>query len=332
MIERPYFNHVIVVPRLRVQNANAISSPLTHGFPAISAFTGLMWALERSMHSEGADIQFHAVGVVAHDYEELTTDDRYARAFRLTRNPVGKDGKTAAIVEEGRMHMTVSLIFAVQSQSLDDEQQALAIANQIKRKIETMRVAGGSVLPSPSFRKFQPFALPITRDGEEAPDCFAKLGYRLLPGFALVERSDLLEERSEQMQATDPSSTKIDAWLSLSRVNWRWYEDSEDLDKGRWQHDRKGLGWIVPIPVGLGALGDVQSAGSIVNARDQDTDFCFVESLYSIGQWVSPHRLNNVLQLLWFANYLPETGVYRYSNDYGLNLSAEFVDPEFIDD
>ena len=31
------------LPHLRIQNANAISSPLTHGFPSITAFTGLMW-------------------------------------------------------------------------------------------------------------------------------------------------------------------------------------------------------------------------------------------------------------------------------------------------
>ena len=34
---------LLVLPRLRVQNANAISSPLTHGFPSVTAFTGLMW-------------------------------------------------------------------------------------------------------------------------------------------------------------------------------------------------------------------------------------------------------------------------------------------------
>ena len=33
---------VLVLPRIRVQNANAISSPLTWGFPAVSAFTGLI--------------------------------------------------------------------------------------------------------------------------------------------------------------------------------------------------------------------------------------------------------------------------------------------------
>jgi len=33
-------NHLLVLPRLRIQNANAISSPMTWGFPAMSAFIG----------------------------------------------------------------------------------------------------------------------------------------------------------------------------------------------------------------------------------------------------------------------------------------------------
>ncbi|MEZ5650859.1 MAG: type I-F CRISPR-associated protein Csy2 [Burkholderiaceae bacterium] len=42
---RPRFNRLLVLPRLRVQNANAISSPLTHGFSSITALLGLTWAL-----------------------------------------------------------------------------------------------------------------------------------------------------------------------------------------------------------------------------------------------------------------------------------------------
>ena len=49
---------LLVLPRLRIQNANAISSPLTWGFPAITAFTGLMTALKRRLvsHHELCDV------------------------------------------------------------------------------------------------------------------------------------------------------------------------------------------------------------------------------------------------------------------------------------
>lgn len=323
MTERPHFDQVLVIPRLRVQNANAISSSLTHGFPAITAFTGLMWALERKTHVAGMDLMFSAVGVVAHDYEEQVTDDYYAKAFRLTRNPIDKDGSTAAIVEEGRMHMTISLVFAVQSQSLNDHEQAQNTAMQIKQIIEGMRVAGGTVLPQPGPQKrFTPYILPIGSDGETRYEQFAKLKRHLLPGFALVERQDVLDQRFEEMCNGKPDCTRLDAWLSLSRFNWRWQSDGENPEKGEWKHDRNG--WIVPVPLGYGALTDLQTGGTVANARDMHTEFRFVESLYGIGQWISPHRLQEVQQLLWYAEYQPDNGVYRCSNDFSRNLTSEF--------
>src|SRR5256885_7310461 len=39
MTQSPQPQAILTFPHLRVQNANAISSPLTHGFPSITAFT-----------------------------------------------------------------------------------------------------------------------------------------------------------------------------------------------------------------------------------------------------------------------------------------------------
>ncbi|MCQ9376374.1 type I-F CRISPR-associated protein Csy2 [Methyloversatilis sp. XJ19-13] len=310
MAECPYFEHLLVMPRLRVQNANAISSPLTHGFPSITAFLGLMWALERETHRDGLDLQFNAVGVIAHSHEEQRTGG-FVHSFHLTRNPVDKDGGTAAIVEEGRIHLDISLVFAVQSPSLT-EQSGPTVAARVRELLDCMRIAGGSVIASATPRRRQtPYVLSLTSD--EAADrakLFDSFKLRLLPGFALVERADLLDER----MAGIPDSTRLEAWLSLSRINWRW-QDADDRG-GRWQHDREGLGWIVPIPLGYGALGDLQPPGSVAGSRDSTTSFRFVESLYGIGQWLSPHRLHSPQQLLWYADSEPENGLYRCRNDY----------------
>ena len=104
---------LLILPHLRVQNANAISSPLTHGFPSMTAFLGLMWALERKLEVHDLPLALDSVGVVCHDFDEQTTEGGYVKTFRLTRNPIDKDGGTAAIVEEGRMHMEITLVFGV---------------------------------------------------------------------------------------------------------------------------------------------------------------------------------------------------------------------------
>lgn len=313
MSTSPTFNFLLALPRIKVQNANAISSPLTHGFPAITAFMGMMWALERKTRAAGLDIAFKGIGVVCHHHQEHAHGS-FIKAFHLTRNPVSKDGSTAAIVEEGRMHLEVSLILALDSERWrrDEQAQRQDIAT-IQEMVGAMRIAGGSVMPvpHPGLYRYQPQVIDLTGAEEDRLDAFQKLRLRLLPGFALVSRDDLLDERLAELQEEAPDKTRLDAWLSLARINWRY-----DAESQAWQHDRHALGWIVPIPVGYGALSELQPAGSVANARDGTTPFQFVESLFSVGEWVSPHRLEQAEQLIWYPHTDTEAQQYRCRNDY----------------
>ncbi|WP_095051624.1 type I-F CRISPR-associated protein Csy2 [Pseudomonas sp. Irchel s3b2] len=322
--ECPYFEYLLVIPHIQVQNANALSSPLTHGFPAMTAFLGLMWALERKVRDAGLDLQFNATAVVAHRHEEQITTGGYVQALRLTRNPIDRDGGSAAIVEEGRIHLDISLIFAVQSAAMRaDDSSADTIAHQVRDILSQMRIASGSVIPSTvPFHKQHPFIVSMI-DAAERQDLFNRIKLRLLPGSVLVDRTDLLEQRHQAQQARDPESSKLEAWLSLSRINWNC-EPGEPGQKARWHHDRKGLGWIVPIPVGYGALGELQDPGSVAHARDGQTPFRFVESLYSIGEWISPHRLHCAEQLLWYADSKSDKDRYRCRNDYRSTPTYDF--------
>lgn len=311
----PNFTHLLVMPHLRVQAANAISSPLTHGFPSMTAFIGLKWALQRKASAAGlGDLKFRAVGVVCHGYQELVSDG-YIKSFCLTRNPVARDGKTAAIVEEGRIHLEISLVFAVHTAQFGVEEDQ-ALAEQLSQILQNMRVAGGTLLP-PEYRS-APYWVALTGDPQGKRETFEKIRMRLLPGFALVSRDDLLAEELARQQSLHPAATVLDAWLSRSRWNWSYQpSDSQHPGKGRWQHDRgKGSGWIVPIPVGYAALSPLQPPGSVAHTRDGCVPFCCVESLYSLGEWISPHRLHAAEQLLWYAGGEPEQGRYRCLNDY----------------
>lgn len=316
MAECPYFDFLLVIPHIRVQNANAISSPLTHGFPSMTAFLGLMWALERQTSAVGLDLQFNAIGVVVHSHEEQVTEGGFVHSLRLTRNPIDKDGSTAAIVEEGRMHMEISLVLAMRSPTLTaDPTQAESLATKVRDLLSTMRIAGGSVIPSKAPEvKQRPYLVAFDEDEASREALFRMLRLRLLPGFILVERQDLLEQRLAALQVQQADASLLDAWLSLSRVNWHSTAHEDPAKKAEWSHDRAG--WVVPIPLGYGALSELQPAGSVANARDQETPFRFVESLYGVGEWLSPHRLQKPEQLLWYADSQPEEGLYRCRNDY----------------
>ena len=312
----PRFSHLLVLPRLRVQNANAVSSPLTHGFPSMTAFLGLMWALERKTRKAGIPLRFKAVGVVSHGYQEQVTEGGFVRSFRLTRNPVGKDGGSAAIIEEGRIHLDLSLVLAVHAERWDTDAQAVDLATTLEL-LGGMRVAGGTLLPpeqSPRPRD-RSWIADFTGTEEDQQNAFRQVCVRLLPGSALVSRDDLIDQRLTELQAEMQDASRLDAWLSLARINWR-HDPEANHGKGAWNHDRSGLGWVVPIPVGYGALGDVHAAGSVPNARDSTTPFRFVESLYSAGEWIGPHRLRSPEQLLWYTDSRPDDGLYRCRNDY----------------
>ena len=325
-----YQDAVLVLPRLRVQSANAISSPMTWGFPSITAFIGLMHALARRLPADSG-LEFRGVGVICHDFEAQVTEGGYTRAFRLTRNPVDKDGSTAAIVEEGRIHLDITLVFLVNlaaSRWAETERQQLA--QRVSNVVADMRIAGGSVLPplpgSP-HRVPRP-QLRLLPDGEnDRSDDFRRMSRRWLPGFALVARDELLHDHLAQLQKADAKATVLDAWLDLSRLNHRATRTTLVDDKTgaaseaiEWVTERP-KGWTVPIPVGYAALSELHAAGTVVSARDTTTPFRFVESVYSIGQWISPHRLTDVNDLLWYSQYDDANRLYRCYNDFAVSPS-----------
>lgn len=320
---------VLLVPHIRVQNANAISSPMTWGFPAITAFTGFMTALERRL-GPAAGINLLGVGVVCHSFEAQVTTAGYTRAFHLTRNPVLQDGSTGAILEEGRVHLEISLVFDARlgdAQRGDAERDVLA--ERIAHELAGMRMAGGSVmpvLPSAQRRPQRPSLalVPDDSQADEQRDQFRRLARRLMPGFALVSRDDLLHKRLAELRATDANASALEAWLDLSRWTSRAVAPANPADGGEstaaaeWVTDPRP-GWIVPIPVGFAALSPLYPAGKVAGARDTDTPFRFVETVWSIGQWISPHRLHGLGDLMWQAGHdLDPAQDPEHPNEHGL--------------
>jgi len=315
---------LLVLPRIRVQNANAISSPLTWGFPSMTSFIGLMQALERKL-PEHIDLEFQRVGVICHGFEPQVTTGGYTRTFHLTRNPVAMDGGTAAIVEEGRVHLDITLVFGVSGEAVvGTVEERNSAAREIGDIVAGMRIAGGSVTPplaGTSASGVRPVLVPVDENSEARDRQFLGLRRRWLPGFALVSRDDLLQKRLAELHETTPGATAFDAWLDLSRLNIEppvpeaTDKNSSAVEGGRWEV-RRPPGWIVPIPVGYGALSELYGPGTVANARDDTTSFRFVESLYSLGQWVSPHRLSGPEDMLWYIHSEPEQGLYRCRNDY----------------
>lgn len=320
--ELPDIDALLHIPQLSVQNANAISGPHSWGHPGPTHFTGLMTALERKLGSDSG-LFFVAVGVVNHGYQ-AQTNGNYVRRFMVRRPMVRtaeqarklEEGTAPSIIEEGFIHLHLSLVFGLQLDArrrAASEEELNTLAQQVGRTLQTLRIAGGSVLPGRS--RLQPRLIRLDESADQRSRQFRSLSRYLLPGYALVARDDLLHAHHATLREKAADATLLDAWLDQSRLNHM--PGTDDEGHTVWQHTRTtGHGWIVPLPVGYGAISPLYDAGTVPGCRDECTPVRFVESLYSLGEWLSPHRLSNYRQLLWYPTHDADSGVYRCRNDY----------------
>ena len=319
---------LLILPRLQIQNANAISGPLTWGFPSPTAFTGFAHALERRLKDHSGDLKlgFGGVGIVCHRLEPQVSQPagRRTQVFCLTRNPMGKDGAPMALVEEGRAHMEVSLVIVVKDRF--DDFDGNEWAKTAHYAVQGMRLAGGSLLPARNGERYEAWWQVLAKNLNSQDEVLGKLRRRLLPGFALVQREDLLAERLAEIRIEQPHATALDALLDLSRLNIEPTTLNPDQPEAVAWQVRKPPGWIVPLPVGYAGISPLYEASEVENTRDGLTPFRFVECLYSLGQWVSPHRLKHFHQLFWHTEADLENGIYRCLNRYSETFTPIALD------
>lgn len=300
----------LLLPHLRVQNANAISGPFTWGFPAPSAFTGFVHALSRKAQQKiDPAIQLEGTAIVCHDFDPQVSG-RYIKSFNLTRNPVDQSGSPCAFVEEGRVHLEVSLLIGMHGEAIElaTPSELVPLASRLETLAHAQRLAGGSILPT---SRFQATVIQSDRDEHE----LRTLRRRLLPGFALVERGDRLQQHLEAMRTTDADATPLDALMDLVALHWECTttERADGSQTVEWT-PRPRIGWTVPLPVGYRAISTLYDPGTVRNARDEVTPLRFVETVYSLGEWVSPHRVHKLTDLLWHHQAQPAPGLYLCSN------------------
>ncbi|WLT06214.1 type I-F CRISPR-associated protein Csy2 [Gilliamella apis] len=276
------FDHV------KIHNANAISSPLTYGFPAISGFLGAVHALNRKIESDDP-IYLDGVLIACHDCDvQVYRPNNYADyTFRLTRNPLAKNGDTRSIIEEGRVHLDVSLIVEVKiedRETLDDVNDQEKFINQIRQKLYQQRIAGGQVIEIESVGLYS------------ASESLDDLTQALLPAFVLVEAQQDLQEITAELQQKDPNATALDALVETAMLH------HHPQEKDQWQTTsvKQGRGWLVPIPLGYQAISPLFEAGKVEHARSNEHPTQFVECIYGLGKWVFPLRLqDNLSQAFW---------------------------------
>lgn len=225
-------NHYILIDHIQVQDANAIAG-FTWGFPAITHFLGFVHLLQRKMkaHSQFGDIELGGCAVISHDQRTSTYQNGSSIAFTQSRNPpylASHDKKSPPpIIEEGKMSMMVSLLIEVKDSIAQFGQPLEA---WIDKQCYLQRLAGGSIQNVKSVTLFSIKSEDIAS--------IRALQRRLLPGFVLMNRSELLSQHLEQLQETDSSIELFDAWIDFIGLKRRARPIFELIDQYLTQLDK----------------------------------------------------------------------------------------------
>ncbi|MFG5052405.1 type I-F CRISPR-associated protein Csy2 [Vibrio cholerae] len=271
--------NVLILPHLKIHNANALSSPFTVGFPAMTAWLGFVHALERKLSQAGlSDLMLHSTAVVSHrcDVQTHKGEGDFVHSIIGTANPLDKDGSRSAFIEEARCHLDVSLV--IEWSGNEEQVQQPEFTEQLQAVIATMKVAGGDVLAvgKPSVKSV------ITEDDT------GRVLRQLMPGYVLIERRDLMIDAMQQ------GDDAIDALLGYLTVDHHC-EQLEDQSVA-WHSQRKTSGWIVPIATGFQGISPL---GEAKNQRDPSVPHRFAESVVTLGEFVMAHKIKHLDDILW---------------------------------
>ena len=261
----------LLIPHIRIHNANAMSSPYSIGFPAMTAWLGAVHALQRKLQQlpDFETLCLSKVGVSCHQLEVQTHRSKgdFVSSIIGTGNPLDKDGSRPSFIEEARCHVSVSLL--IEMSEIDPEwEESLPIA--IAPMLRQMKMAAGDVL---------------------------------------VEKRQLLKDYVAANPDKDVLHALLAHLQIQHRVALDGNQEAIALGNNQyqWEAGRLQAGWFVPIAVGFQGISPL---GMALNQRDADTPHRFAESVVTLGEFVMPYRIENIDEMLWQYHVDTEQDLY----------------------
>ena len=297
----------LLMNRLHIQNANALSSPYTIGFPAMTAWLGAVHALQRNLHQLGMeDVFFTKMAVICHDFILQTYRGRndFDRLIIGTANPLKKNKKTnqydrPPFIPEARCCVEASLLVETAGANADNEERIL---DHVRKQLYRMKMASGDIL---SFKSVEPLYVD-DNDEKQVRACIRKL----MPGYVLIERRDLMTASMEE--GKDALEALVDHVQIMYQSNKSCEQNDDNGDKSMtWKGSKKELGWIVPIAVGFHGISQL---GKAENQRDETTEHRFAESVVTLGEFKMPYRVRSLDEMMWEYNVNLEQNLYVCNN------------------
>ena len=283
----------LILPHLKVHNANAFSSPITIGFPAITSFLGFVHALQRKItqNEELALILFSGVAIVSqgfllHTYKGLNSFESHIIG---TSNPLDRTGKRTSFIAEPRCDMEISLIIECEgiSKKIEDE----LIFKIVHHLNASMKIAGGDII------SFSPPRVEVIETSNHSE--IKRLARSMMPGFILAERRELI--KYDMNRGKDALTSLID------HLAVHYTSSIDENEVVTWTSSRKGSGWIIPIATGFQGISELEVAKY---QRDETTPHRFAESVITLGEFIMLHKINTIEEVLWKYSFNQEENLY----------------------
>ncbi|MDU4033571.1 type I-F CRISPR-associated protein Csy2 [Acinetobacter sp.] len=281
----------VVIPRMRVQNANMQSNGLLLG--GVPLFAANMFAhhLARQLGTQEQGIIY-----IHHDQQRLggqaygrfTPAQRRGAVFIGKKDYSSKNKYTLSLQPTASCHLDFSLVIKFSSSRISPEK----LTNILKRS----RFAGGQIIEF----------LDITTYAENELEAALK---KIKTGFAILDRQDLLIEYQQRQQIN-----RVQAFTQLLALK---------ADALRAFFNDQNLSWISATNLGYALLEPLtdQRAG-IRQAQDQETTaHAYVEPLTGIVQYFSLGEIlrknteaeddtwHNLQKLLWTYHW-PQDDIF----------------------
>lgn len=260
----------LYISKLKIQDANAFSSPYTAGFPAMTAWMGFVHAIQFKLKAKQyPELLLKNLALSCYSFDLKTQHGPYLeKMIRHKRTPlVGKNADNPSIVPEINCNITVSMLIEVTGIS---EEQETDFTSDVITFIRCNKIASGDAVTFDHVKI-------VTLD-EDRPSQIINL---LMPGYVIIERSDIIERNG-----LDP----LQAILDESSV---WITKGEGSGTS-WQ--RNNPGWLVPIPIGYKELASPQN---IPGQRDKNVNHCFAETVLTLAEFKMAYHFDNIDDILW---------------------------------
>lgn len=307
--------------RLTIENANTISGSLIYGTPAITAIKGAFHALSRKIMNDSISdqtIALRGVFMASHTLDILATRNEPYKPYHFMQQKAAIATYTdfkkfsapksvpPSVIQQGYCSMTMSFIVEVTGIKELKADEKAGLEKMAYQRIHHQRIAGGNIRPFKNNHKVRFI---------EVEDLDAQ-AYQLSNAHILIDASNVMSELIDQhpnMSATD---------ILINACSTHHTPLINDSGETYWQSKRitTDYGYLVPMMVGYHGISDVFEPGVMKNARNSDAGQVrcqYVDSIYSLGQWIHPHQLRlgqGFKSAFWYYDHQPINNLYLITN------------------